>query len=66
MIATTNIYSVVIQQNTRNHKGCFVPDEVYRLVETTPSGWALICPDNGVCHYVDPEEVHEAYKSFFL
>ncbi len=61
-----NVHSVEIQRNTRDHKGCFVPDEVYQLVEITPSGWALICPDNAVCHYVDPEEVREASKRCFL
>lgn len=57
---TTIAHNIEIQQNTRNHKGCFVPDEVYQLVEITPSGWALICPDNAVCHYVDPDQIREA------
>ncbi len=52
--------NVETHPNTRNHKGCFVQNEVYQLVEITPSGWALICPDNAVCHYVDPESIHEA------
>ena len=60
------VRSVEIQPNTRDHKGCFVQDEVYQLVEITQSGWALICPDNAVCHYVDPENIHEAHKRCFL
>lgn len=63
---TTTVYNVEIQPNTRDHKGGFVPDEVYQLIEITPSGWALICPDNAVCHYVDPESVHEATQRCFL
>lgn len=56
--------NVEVQPETRDHKGRFVPDEVYELVETTPSGWALICPDNDsdACHYVDPESIQEAPK----
>lgn len=65
-MTTSTVYSVEIQQDTRNHKGSFVPEEVYRLVEITESGWALICPNSDVCHYVDPENVHEAYQSCFL
>ena len=63
---TTNAHNIEIQHNTRNHKGCFVPNEVYQLVEITPSGWALICPDNAVCHYVDPARIHEASQRCYL
>lgn len=62
----TVVRNVELQPNTRDHKGCFVPNEVYQLVEITPSGWALICPDNAVCHYVDPESIHEAPQRCFL
>ena len=60
--------TVEVEKGTRDHKGTFVPDEVYQLVETTPSGWALICPDNdnSVCHYVDPESIQEAPERCFL
>ena len=61
-----NIHNVEIQKNTRDHKGCFVPDEVYQLVEVTSSGWALICPDNAVCHYVDPAHISQAPQRCFL
>ena len=60
------VQNVEIQANTRDHRGCFVPNEVYQLVEITSSGWALICPDNAVCHYVDPEHLHEAARRCFL
>ncbi len=65
-MTTTKVHSVEIKSNTRDHKGFFVPDEIYQLVEITQSGWALICPDNAVCHYVDPEMIHEAPQRCFL
>lgn len=65
-MVTTNAYNIEVQPNTRDHKGCFVQDEIYQLVEITPSGWALICPDNAVCHYVDPASLHEAPQRCFL
>lgn len=63
---TTSVSKIEIQPNTRDHRGCFVQDEVYQLVEVTQSGWALICPDNAVCHYVDPESIREAAQRCFL
>ena len=63
---TKIIRNVEIQPDTRDCKGHFVQDEIYQLVEITPSGWALICPDNAVCHYVDPDSIHEAPQRCFL
>lgn len=47
-------YNVEVGSDTRNHKGYFVVDTVYKFIEIDRSGWALICQDNATCHYVDP------------
>lgn len=49
--------SVGIKPETRNHKGFFVQDGDYNLVSIEASGWALICVDDAVCHYVDPDNL---------
>jgi hypothetical protein len=49
--------SVGIKPETRNHKGFFVQDGDYNLVSIDSSGWALICVDDAVCHYVDPDNL---------
>ncbi|NJL49085.1 MAG: hypothetical protein HC929_18515 [Leptolyngbyaceae cyanobacterium SM2_5_2] len=49
--------SVGIKPETRNHKGFFVQDGDYSLVSIEASGWALICVDDAVCHYVDPDNL---------
>lgn len=49
--------SVAIKPDTRNHKGFFVQDGDYNLVSIDASGWALICVDDAVCHYVDPDNL---------
>ena len=48
---------VGIKPETRNHKGFFVQDGDYNLVSIEASGWALICVDDAVCHYVDPDNL---------
>ncbi|QQE66957.1 hypothetical protein GFS31_36620 [Leptolyngbya sp. BL0902] len=48
---------VAIKPDTRNHKGFFVQDGDYNLVSIDASGWALICVDDAVCHYVDPDNL---------
>ena len=53
----TTGYSCGVQANTRNHRGYFVQDAMYQLIEIERSGWALICQDNAVCHYVDPDNL---------
>lgn len=49
--------SVALKPDTRNHKGFFVQDADYELVGIEQSGWALICVDEAVCHYVDPDNL---------
>ncbi len=49
--------SVGVKPETRNHKGFFVQDGDYNLVSIEASGWALICVDDAVCHYVDPDNL---------
>ena len=48
---------VEVKPETRNHKGFFVQDTDYELVGIEGSGWALICIDEAVCHYVDPDNL---------
>ena len=57
----TNIdtYNLEVISGTRNRKGSFVQDTVYRLIEIEQSGWALICRDQATCHYVDPDCLRE-------
>ena len=43
-----------MDSDTRNHKGPFIQDTVYQLIEIDSSGWALICQDQATCYYVDP------------
>lgn len=52
-----NLKNVAIKPDTRNHKGSFVQDADYTFVELDKSGWALICVDDAVCHYVDPDNL---------
>lgn len=49
--------NVFVKPNTRNHKGFFVLETAYKLMKIDPSGWALICLDDYVCHYVDPDDL---------
>ncbi len=51
------IKPVGIKPETRNHKGFFVQNAAYTFVEIDKSGWALICVDDAVCHYVDPDNL---------
>ncbi|MBD2123140.1 hypothetical protein [Trichocoleus sp. FACHB-262] len=51
------IENVAVKPETRNHKGFFVQETSYRLVGMDQSGWALICIDDAVCHYVDPDDL---------
>ena len=46
--------NVRVKPDTRNHKGFFVLEAAYKLVNIDGSGWALICLDDYACHYVDP------------
>jgi hypothetical protein len=46
---------VFVKPDTRNHKGFFILEAPYKLMDIDPNGWALICLDDYVCHYVDPD-----------
>ena len=48
---------VEVKPETRNRKGFFIQDADYELVGIEQSGWALICIDEAVCHYVDPDNL---------
>lgn len=48
---------VGVKPETRNHKGFFVQDGNYKLMGIQQSGWALICLDEAVCYYVDPDDL---------
>jgi hypothetical protein len=48
---------VNIKPETRNHKGFFIQPADYKLMSIDHSGWALICVDDAVCHYVDPDNL---------
>lgn len=48
---------VTIRPETRNHKGFFIREGSYELMQIDRSGWALICVDDAVCHYVDPDNL---------
>ena len=49
--------NVTVKPETRNHKGFFVQQADYKLMNIEDSGWALICIDDAVCHYVDPDNL---------
>lgn len=46
-----------VQAGTRNHKGFFVPEALYQLINIEASGWAWICQDNSTCHFIDPDNL---------
>lgn len=46
-----------IKPGTRNHQGFFIQEIPYRLVDIDRSGWALICMNEVVCYYVDPDNL---------
>lgn len=56
------IYNFEVLPGTRNHKGCFVQEVSYKLIEINAAGWALICLNNTTCHYIDPEHLQEILK----
>ena len=53
------VYTTEVKIGTRNHRGAFVQEVSYRLVEISPSGWARICVNDAICHYVDPDNLHK-------
>ncbi len=54
--------SVEVQPDTRNHRGCFVQETSYKLVNVDRAGWAFICMNDAVCHYVDPDNLKRSVK----
>ncbi len=54
-----SMYRFTVLPGTRNHKGLFVQNTTYELVEINPSGWAHICLDSATCYYVDPDSLRE-------
>jgi hypothetical protein len=52
-----NERTVEVKPETRNHKGFFVQEGSYHLMGIDRHGWALICLDEAVCHYVDPDNL---------
>jgi hypothetical protein len=52
-------YCFTVLPGTRDHKGYFVQDTSYTLVEMDSSGWARICLDSAACYYVDPANLQE-------
>jgi hypothetical protein len=55
--------SVNVKPQTRNHKGFFIQQAAYKLMKIDRSGWALICIDDAVCHYVDPDDLQRYQKT---
>jgi hypothetical protein len=55
-------FDVEIKPDTRNHKGFFIQETAYKLVDVDHSGWALICLNDAVCHYVDPDNLKKSTK----
>jgi hypothetical protein len=51
--------NVEVKPETRNHKGFFIDQGLYKFMGIDQSGWALICIDDATCHYVDPDNLEE-------
>lgn len=49
--------NIEVKPDTRNHRGCFVQETSYKLVNIDRAGWAFICMNDAVCHYVDPDNL---------
>ncbi|WP_448380856.1 hypothetical protein [Gloeomargarita sp.] len=49
--------TVHVKPGTRNHKGFFVDEAPYTLVDINAAGWAVICVDDAICHFVDPDDL---------
>lgn len=51
---------IEVKPETRNHRGCFVQEASYKLVNIDRAGWAYICMSDAVCHYVDPDHLQQS------
>ncbi|NEN91897.1 MAG: hypothetical protein F6K48_24515, partial [Okeania sp. SIO3H1] len=60
MTINNNNKEVSLKPETRNHKGFFIQQGDYKLMSIDESGWALICLDDAVCNYVDPDNLEQA------
>jgi hypothetical protein len=54
--------NVDVKPETRNHKGFFIEQGLYKFMGIDQSGWALICVDDATCHYVDPDNLEEVVE----
>ncbi|WOD38447.1 hypothetical protein [Nodosilinea sp. E11] len=57
---TDNSYCFSVLPGTRDHRGFFVQETTYELVEVSETGWAHICLDSAACYYVDPANIKAA------
>ncbi len=53
-------YRFSVVPGTRDHRGFFVQDTTYELVDVSDTGWARICLDSAACYYVDPANVRDS------
>lgn len=51
---TDDGYRFEVLPGTRDHRGYFIQDSTYELVDVSDAGWARICLDSAACYYVDP------------
>ncbi len=58
MVGGNGVRQVEVKPETRNHKGSFIVEATYNLVDIDRNGWALICLDEYTCHYVDPDDLN--------
>lgn len=49
--------SIEVKPGTRSHRGFFVQEASYKLMDIHSSGWALICLNDAACYYVDPDDL---------
>ena len=54
---------IEVKPETRNHRGCFVQETSYKLVDIDRGGWALICMNDAICHYVDPDNLQRSTEA---
>jgi hypothetical protein len=50
-------YCFSVLPGTRDHRGFFVQETTYELVDVSATGWAQICLDSAACYYVDPANI---------
>lgn len=51
---------IEVKPETRNHRGSFIQETSYKLVNIDRAGWAFICMNDAVCHYVDPDNLRHS------